>query len=362
MSLSGNRETRHTHADNARENVSRALSFTRRKAGGLLAVASTLLLLLVGTFFLAQVVPIDPVAAVVGDRADRQTYDQVYKRLGLDRPLLERFERYVSGVIRGDWGDSSLTGRPVLQEIAEALPPTIELATLAMLIGTGLGIPMGVAGAVHRGKWQDHLFRILSLTGYSVPIFWLGMMGLLLFYARLEWFPGPGMISDYYVGAVPAITHSPLLDSALDGNWGAFLDALQHLILPAAILALVNLSYISRMTRSFMLEQIHQEYVAAARLKGLSKQRVIWTHIFPNIRVPLITVVALSYGGLLEGAVLTETVFARAGFGQLLTNSLVNGDLNVVLGCSLVVGIVFILLNALSDLLYGYFDPRTRAA
>ena len=193
-----------------------------------------------------------------------------------------------------------------------------------------------------------------------MPIFWTGMIGLIVFYAWLGWVGGGGRVSDFYDGMVDPVTGFLLIDSAIAGDWDVFWDALNHLILPASILGLASLAYITRMTRSFMLDQLNQEYITTARVKGLSFGRTIWGHAFANIRVQLVTIVALAYGGLLEGAVLIETVFSWPGFGQYMTNNMLTGDMNAVMTCVLLVGVIFITLNLLSDLLYKVFDPRTR--
>jgi peptide/nickel transport system permease protein len=300
------------------------------------------------------------VLAAVGDRAPAEVYERVKIELGLDQPLWRQFGIYLGQVLRGDFGRSVLTANPVLTDITRVFPATLELATLGTLIGVALGIPAGVIAAVHRGKAIDQAVRVLGLAGYSIPVFWLGLMGLLLFYAKLGWVGGPGRISVAYDDFVRPITGVILLDAAVQGEWEAFRDALSHLILPAAILGYFSLAYVSRMTRSFMLEQLRQEYVTTARVKGMSERRVIWRHALGNAAVPLITVVALSYANLLEGSVLTETVFAWPGLGQYITNALLNADMNAVLGGTVVVGAVFIGLNLLSDILYRIVDPRAR--
>jgi peptide/nickel transport system permease protein len=200
----------------------------------------------------------------------------------------------------------------------------------------------------------------MGLVGYSVPIFWLGLMGLVVFYAKLGWVGGPGRIDVAFEYSVPMVTGLLLADAALAGEWQAFGNAVSHLLLPGALLGAFSMAYISRMTRSFMLHELGQEYIVAARAKGLSEARIVWRHALRNAMVPLITVVALSYAGLLEGSVLTETVFAWPGLGLYITNSLQNADMNAVLGGTLVVGSVFVGLNALSDALYRVLDPRTR--
>ncbi|KIQ01368.1 MULTISPECIES: ABC transporter permease [Pseudomonas] len=330
---------------------------TSRRFG---AVLMTLLGLLAMTFFIGRVMPLDPVLAVVGPDADSSTYDQVYQAMGLDRPLLVQFGYYLRDLAQGNFGNALLTGHPVIEDIARVFPATIELATLAIIFGVVLGLPLGVFAAANQGRIGDHLARVVTLFGYSTPIFWLGMMGLLVFYAWLGWAGGAGRIDLAYDGMVPSVTGMLLIDSAIAGDWDAFSSALKHILLPALILGLNSVAYISRMTRSFMLEQLSQEYILTARVKGLSRRKVIWGHAFRNILVQLLTVVALAYGSLLEGAVLIETVFAWPGFGQYLTSSLLLGDMNAVMGCVLVIGFIFVGLNLLSDALYKVFDPRTR--
>ncbi|HYF57027.1 MAG TPA: ABC transporter permease, partial [Salinarimonas sp.] len=281
--------------------------------------------------------------------------------LGLNRPLWEQFAIYLGNVLRGDFGISTLSANPVMTDIRRFFPATLELATVGTLIGAGLGIPLGVWAAVRRGGLADQVVRIMGLVGYSVPIFWLGLMALLVFYARLGWVAGPGRIDVAYEYTLTPVTGLILLDAAMQGEWEAFGNALSHLILPASLLGYFSLAYISRMTRSFMLNELAQEYVVAARAKGLSEARIVWRHALRNAAVPLVTVVALSYAGLLEGSVLTETVFAWPGLGLYITNSLQNADMNAVLGGTIVVGSIFIGLNLLSDLLYRLLDPRTRA-
>ncbi len=193
-----------------------------------------------------------------------------------------------------------------------------------------------------------------------MPVFWLGLVGLLVFYARLDWVAGPGRLDVYYEDLVDPVTGLMLVDAALAGAWDVFANAASHLVLPASILGYFSLAYISRMTRSFMLEQLRQEYVTTARAKGLSERRVVWRHALGNVMVPLVTVIALSYASLLEGSVLTETVFAWPGLGRYITDSLFNADMNAVLGGTIVVGTVFIGLNLLSDMLYRLLDPRVR--
>jgi peptide/nickel transport system permease protein len=332
--------------------------------GGVARLGSSLVLTLLGlllvTFLIGRVVPIDPVLAAVGDRAPPDVYERVKEELGLNLPLWRQFLIYVGQVLHGDLGNSVLTARPVLEDIRRVFPATLELATLATLIGIVLGVPMGVLAATREGRWPDQVVRVLSLLGYSVPVFWLGLMGLLLFYATLGWVGGPGRLDVAYEDLVEPITGVLTIDALLAGEPDVFWNALSHLVLPASLLGYFSLAYIARMTRSFMLNELRQEYVTTARIKGVPERRVVWRHALGNTLVPLVTVMALAYANLLEGSVLTETVFAWPGLGQYITNSLLNADMNEVLGGTLVVGSVFVLVNLLSDLLYRLLDPRAR--
>jgi peptide/nickel transport system permease protein len=328
--------------------------------GFLSTVVLTYLGLLAVTFFIGRVIPVDPVLAVVGDRAPEHVVARVREEMGLNKPLYQQFGLYLSKVAHGDFGRSVLTTHPVLEDIRRVFPATLELATVGIVLGVIFGVPLGVWAAVRRGGLADHAVRVMALVGYSVPIFWLGLMALLLFYAKLDWVAGPGRIDIGFEYSVPPVSGLLLLDAALAGEWEAFGNAFSHLILPGALLGYFSLAYISRMTRAFMLHELEQEYVVAARAKGLSEARVIWRHALRNAWVPLVTVIALSYAGLLEGSVLTETVFAWPGLGLYITNSLQNADMNAVLGGTLVVGSIFIALNLLSDLLYRLLDPRTK--
>jgi len=339
----------------------RLLRSSQLVARFLVVILLTYLGLLAVTFFIGRVIPIDPVLAIVGDRAPEHVIARVREELGLNKPLWEQFYIYVSKVLHGDFGRSVLTSNPVMQDIRRTFPATFELATLGIVIGAGIGVPLGVWAAVRRGGVVDQAVRIMGLIGYSIPIFWLGLMALVVFYARLGWVSGPGRIDVVYEYTLTSVTGLLLLDSARAGEWQAFGNVLSHLILPASLLGYFSLAYISRMTRSFMLNELAQEYIVAARAKGLSEARIIWRHALRNAMVPLVTVIALSYAGLLEGSVLTETVFAWPGLGLYLTNSLQNADMNAVLGATIVVGSIFVGLNLLSDLLYQMLDPRTRA-
>ena len=326
----------------------------------LLTVAITLLGLAALTFFIGRILPIDPVLSIVGEKALPEVYQRVFLELGLDKPLWQQFSEYVTKLIQGDFGTSFSTSRPVLTDLINFFPATLELSTIGLLIGVALGVPMGVASAYWHEKWPDHVIRIIGLVGYSVPVFWLGLVGLFVFYYLLDWVSGPGQLDVFYVGVVDRVTGMILIDSAIAGEWDIFWNAVSHMILPALLLGYYSLAYISRMTRSVMLEQLSREYVLTARLKGASELAVVVNHALRNGAIPLVTVIALSYGGLLEGSVLIETIFSWPGIGNYIYSSLFAADMNAVLGGTLLVGIVFVLLNMLSDLLYRVLDPRSR--
>ncbi len=335
-------------------------SVVHRVAGVLVTLAFTFIGLTAVTFMIGRVMPADPVLSIVGDRASQDVYDAVYLQLGLDRPIPVQYVRYLGQLFEGDLGVSIMTARPVIDDLLRFFPATLELATIATFLGVFVGVPMGVLAAVRQGRWPDHLVRIFGLVGYSVPVFWLGMVGLLVFYAELDWVAGPGRLDVFFGDIVEPVTGMILIDAALAGEWEIFDNALAHLVLPSAILGTYTLAYIARMTRSFMLDQLDQEYVLTARVKGASEFVVIWRHAFRNVLVQLITIIGLAYASLLEGSVLTETVFAWPGIGQYITSSLFNNDMNAVLGGTVVVGVCFVGINMLSDLLYRLVDPRVR--
>ncbi|WP_394705141.1 ABC transporter permease [uncultured Cohaesibacter sp.] len=335
-------------------------SIVRKPISTLSTIVVTMVGLLFITFIIGRVMPVDPVLAIVGERASQEQYDATYIALGLDRPLLVQFFYYLVDVFHGNLGVSIRTGLPVFEDIKRFFPATMELATIGTIIGIIVGIPLGVLAAVKRGTWIDQIARFIALIGYSIPVFWIGLVGLLIFYGILGWVGGPGRLDIFYEDLVPQVTGMILIDSLLAGDLDVFSNAFSHIVLPASILGYYSLAYISRMTRSFMLEQLNSEYITAARVKGLSEARVIWKHAFRNIGVQLITVVALSYAGLLEGSVLTEIIFSWPGIGSYITTSLLSADMAAVLGGTVVVGLVFVCLNVLSDILYRLLDPRAK--
>ncbi|HEY0204602.1 MAG TPA: ABC transporter permease [Acetobacteraceae bacterium] len=332
----------------------------RGLAATLASVPITLFGLVLITFLIGRVVPIDPVLAIVGDRAPADVVARTRLELGLDRPLPEQFVRYLGQLGQGDLGRSVMTSNRVTSDIARFFPATLELATAALLVAVLVGVPLGVWAAVRQGGWVDMVIRVVCLSGHSLPVFVLALLALLVFYATLQWAPGPGRQGIMFDGMVEQRTGLLLVDAALAGQWDAFGDALRQMTLPALVLGLSNMAYIARMTRGFMLDALQGEWVITARAKGLSAASVVWRHAFGNILVRLVTVLALTYAGLLEGAVLTETIFSWPGLGQYLTGSLLNADMNAVLGATLVVGLTYVALNLLADLMYRVLDPRMR--
>ena len=314
------------------------------------------------SFLLLQLAPGDYLTIISQDpQIPQGTIDALRHRFGLDQPWYVQYFIYLKNIFfHFDFGESFPRHTSAFNVLRDGMLNTLMLAIAAAMVTWGLAIPLGVWAAVRKNKATDHLVRVVTLLGHSMPIFWTGMIGLIIFYAVLGLVGGGGRISDYYIGLVPETTGFMLIDAAIAGDWEVFGDALNHLILPASILGYSSMAYITRMTRSFMLDQLGQEYVTTARVKGLSKGRTIWHHAFANIRVQLVTIVALAYGSLLEGAVLIETVFSWPGFGQYITNNMLIGDMNAVMTCVLLVGVIFIALNLLSDALYKIFDPRTR--
>lgn len=332
----------------------------RRIGSTVFELALTFLGLLAVTFAIGRLMPIDPVVAAGGADLSAEQYARVRAEMGLDAPLPVQFVQFVLRLLQGDFGRSFLTGNPVASDILRVFPATVELATFGTLIGALIGIPAGIVAALRQGGAIDAIVRVLTLVGYSMPVFWKGLMLLLVFYVLLGWAEGPGRYGIAFEGAVPPVTGLLLVDAALAGDRAAWSDAFGHLVLPAASLGYGAGAYLARMTRSFVLEQLRQEYVTTARVKGASEARVVLMHVLPNCGVQLVTTLALTYGLLLEGAVLTETVFAWPGLGQYMTRAMFNADMNAVLGGTFVIGAVFVVLNLLSDLAYRWLDPRAR--
>jgi len=326
----------------------------------LISLVMTLLGLLAFTFMLSHLSPVDPVLQIVGDHASESTYIQARRELGLDQPLPMQFWRYLTHLAHGDLGISRLTNQPVATDLLRTFPATLELATCAMIFGAIFGILLALLATWKPGGVVDNLARLISLLGYSVPVFWLGLLGLLLFYAVLHWSAGPGRLDDIWIYTLEPKTGLLLIDSWLSGDREMLRNAIAHLWLPVVVLGLLSMAGITRLLRAALLEESSKEYVTLAHAKGASRVRILLLHVFPNVRGTLVTVMALSYATLLEGSVLTETVFAWPGVGRYMTNALFASDTPAILGSTLLIGCCFIILNTLADALTYFTDPRTR--
>ena len=325
----------------------------------------TLLITLVGimvvTFFISLVVPIDPLAAIAGPQAPQETVERLRTLYGFDQPIHVQFSRYLQRLMHGDLGTSFQTGRPVLDDIFQYFPATIELATMALIVSIVVGIPLGILSAVYRNSYIDHFSRILSLIGVSMPVFWLGLVLLLIFYFKLGWFPEPGRL-DIMLIEPERVTGFLLIDSLIASDWEVFWDALKHMTLPASVLGLYGMAGIARIVRSSMLDVLSQEYIKTARIKGLNEFSVLTRHALRNALVPAVTVIGLTYGGLLEGSVLTETIFSWPGLGRYLATAFLTLDLNAVVGGTMLVALTFSLANLAVDLVYAFLNPKITLA
>lgn len=317
----------------------------------------TLIGIMVVTFFISLVVPLDPLASIAGPQAPQETVERLRTLYGFDQPVYIQFARYVKRLAQGDMGTSFQTGRPVLDDILQYFPATIELATVALILSIIIGIPLGIFSAVYRNSPIDHFSRVLSLVGVSMPVFWLGLVLLLVFYFKLGWFPEPGRL-DIMLIEPERITGMLLIDSLIAMDWEVFWDALKHMILPASVLGLYGLAGIARIVRSSMLDVLSQEYIKTARIKGLNEFLVLTRHALRNALVPAVTVIGLTYGGLMEGSVLTETIFSWPGLGRYLATAFLTLDLNAVVGGTMLVALTFCLVNLMVDLIYAFLNPK----
>lgn len=311
-------------------------------------------------FFIAHVIPADPVGAILGGNAPPDRVDALRAKLGYDRPLIEQFWSFLKGAVVGDFGVSIKTNNPVMKDINLYFPATIELAIVAIFISIFLGILLGILSAVHRNRAIDNFARVFSILGVSMPVFWIGLILILIFYFRLDWLPGSGRLN-YFLDAPKTITGMYLLDSILTGNWETFKDAFLHILLPAFVLGYNSTASIARITRSSMLEVLSQEYIRTAKAKGLKKRLVIYRHALRNAMIPTVTIIGLVFGGLLEGAVLTETVFSWPGLGRYITAGLLSLDYPAVMGGTIYIAFIYSLANLAVDIIYAILDPRMRA-
>ena len=312
-------------------------------------------------FALIHLIPGDPVENISGERGmDPARRERLLHEFGLDRPLAVQYASYVAQVLRGDLGTSLTTHEPVAKEFATLFPATVELAFFALLFALAVGLPAGILAAVRRNTVADYAVMGVSLTGYSMPIFWWALLLILFFSVQLGWTPVSGRIAVQY--DIPAATGFMLIDALRSGDLGAFRSALSHLVLPAIALGTIPLAVIARMTRSAMLEVLREDYVRAARAKGLPRWRVIVVHALRNALIPVVTVVGLQVGLLLSGAILTETIFSWPGVGNWLIHGVQSRDYPVVQGGILLIATLVIAVNLIVDMLYGVVNPRIRHA
>ena len=325
-------------------------------------VIPTFLGIILLTFILIRLVPGDPVEVRVGERGiSPERHAELLHEMGLDRPLYVQFFDYVGGVLQGDLGISVITHRPVMDEFLTLFPATVELAIFALIFATLVGLPAGILAAVKRGSVYDHTVMGVSLTGYSMPIFWWGLLLILFFSVFLGWTPVAKRLGDDFF--IDEVTGFMLIDTLLDNdpsNKGAFLNALHHLILPTIVLGTVPLAVIARMTRSAMLEVLGEDYIRTARAKGLGVYRIVAVHALRNALVPVVTVIGLQVGILMGGAILTESVFSWPGIGKWLVESISRRDYPALQGGVLVIAALVMAANLAVDLLYGLLNPRIR--
>ena len=332
------------------------LSFIARRLGLLIPTFFGVTLL---TFALIRMIPGDPVEVMMGERrVDPVMHAEAMERLGLNKPLYAQYFDYIGQLAQGDLGESLRTRESVWNEFLTLFPATLELSLAALLFAGTLGLIAGVIAALKRGSLFDHGVMGISLAGYSMPIFWWGLLLIMFFSVWLGWTPVSGRIDLLY--DIPPVTGFMLIDTLLSGEEGAFVDALRHLILPAIVLGTIPLAVIARMTRSAMLEVLREDYVRTARAKGLSPARVVFVHGLRNALIPVLTVFGLQVGALLAGAVLTETIFSWPGIGKWLIESISARDYPVVQNGILLIACLVILVNFVVDILYGLANPRIR--
>ena len=310
-------------------------------------------------FFISHAIPGDPARMMAGQKASRQAVENLRHSMGLDRPLPEQNVRFLWGLFHGDLGTSIRNQRPVVEDLADFFPATLELTLASMILCIAVGLPLGIISAVRRNRPIDHISRVFSVFGVSMPVFWLGLMLLLLFYRNLGWLPGSGRLD---VGINPPIhvTGLYLIDSLLEGSWSKFFNALQHILLPAFCLSYVYLAIITRIVRSSMISVMGQDYITTARANGLAESIVILKHSFKNSLIPTVTITGLSIGELLGGAILTETIFNWPGMGKYVVDSVNFLDFPAIMGFTLVVSFAYVMINLLVDVLYAFLDPQIK--
>ena len=311
------------------------------------------------SFAFIRVLPGDPIIVMAGERGmTQERYDALVEQYGFNKPLLQQYWEYLVGVVQGDLGESFVTKQPVWDEFFSLFPATLELSICAMIFAIALGLPAGVIAAVNRGKFFDRALMSSALVGYSMPIFWWALLLIIVFSGNLGWTPVSGRLSLLYFFDTP--TGFMLIDSLLSGQKGAFSSAVQHLILPTIVLGTIPLAVIARQTRSAMLEVLSEDYIRTAKAKGLAPLRVNGLHALRNALIPVITVIGLSVGTLLAGAILTETIFSWPGIGKWMVDSIFRRDYPVVQGGLLLIAVMVMVVNLTVDVLYGLINPKIR--
>ena len=313
------------------------------------------------SFIIANAVPADPINANLPQNAlnDPELVAAFRERWGLDKSPVEQYFTYLGNLLQGDLGVSIKTKNPILEDIRQFLPATMELATVSIVVGLAMGISFGVISAVWRNSIFDYLVRVFALIGVSFPVFLLALIGLTVFHAELGWTAGPGRLS-FLVDDPPYVSGWMTIDSALAGEWDTFRDAVSHLVLPSLVLGSFVAGIIARITRSSLLEQLGADYIRTARSKGLREQIVIWRHALSNALIPVVTIIGLLYGNLLAGAVLTESIFAWPGLGRYVFRASTSQDFPAIMGVSMLIALIYVVVNFLVDILYYLLDPRIR--
>lgn len=313
--------------------------------------------LLVVTFLVVRLVPSDPAAAMAGDNATPQQIAMLRHEYGFDRPIWDQFARYVSKVSRFDFGESAFSHRPVALDIAQRLPATLELIIASLVLSVGIGVPLGVFSALRHNQGTDYLLRIFSVLGIAVAAFWLAIMLQLLFSMQLGWLPLRGELSEA-IRPPATITGSVLLDSVLQGRWDALGDGLRHMVLPAITLAFGGLASIVRFTRAGVLDTLQHDFVFYGRAVGYRRARLIWRYVLRNSVTATVTQIGLLFGGLIAGGVVVEAVFDWPGIGSYTVQAILTGDRQVMLAVTLLIGVIYVMVNIATDLVHGMIDPR----
>lgn len=325
--------------------------------------ALVLLIVSVATFLLAHAVPGDPIDTILGERAagDPEIRAAAERRYGFNEPLPVQYITYVKNLFQGDLGESISTRRPVMTDLRQFVPGTVELTITALIFAVACGVPLGIVGAIQHNRWPDHVARFIALIGTSVPVFWLALLLLYLFFYRLNWLPGPGRLG---AGMEPPdrVTGLVIVDSIFAGDWTSLRSALHHILLPSIVLGSYAMGIVARMLRSSLLAALSDDYVRTARAKGLQEQRVVVGHALRNALIPTVTVLGLTTASLLAGAVLTETIFSWPGIGRYSVQAALKLDYPGLFGVTLVVAFAYVMVNLLVDILYGLLDPRIRVS